>query len=96
MKRRATETFGWLHSGEAVLIGYLWLCFGLIFPVCRLYCKADGVASDAMPAKWRGVEYMNLVEALTIIVRNSPYVYCDLGFRHYVPPLYSFVSLMKV
>ena len=51
MKRRATETFGWLHSGEAVLIGYLWLCFGLIFPVCRLYCQADGVASDAMPAK---------------------------------------------
>ena len=53
MKLRATRSSGWLHSEKAVLFGKLWLYFGLIFPVCRLYCKAVGIVSSAIPAKWR-------------------------------------------
>jgi hypothetical protein len=67
----------------------------LIFPVCRLYCKAVGVANCAIPANWRMLEYMNLVETLAIIARRSLYAYCNLGLRLYVPLLYSVVSLMK-
>lgn len=96
MKCRATESFGWLHSEKAELIGNLWLCFSMIFLICRLYCKAVGIAFNAIPAKWRLFEYMFLVETLAIIVRRSLDAYCNLGFRHYVPPLYSIVSLIKV
>ena len=85
MKLRATGSSGWLHSGKAELFGYLWLYFGMIFPVCRLYCKAVGVASGAIPTNWRVLEYMNLVETLAIIARRSLDAYCILGFRHYVP-----------
>ena len=95
MKRRATGSSGWLHSEKAELIGFLWLCFDMIFPVCRLYCKVVGVASCAILVNWRMLEYMNLVETLAIIARRSLDAYCNLGFKHYVLPLYSFVSLMK-
>jgi hypothetical protein len=49
MKRRATEIFGRLHSEKASLISDLCLCFGLIFPICHRYCKADGVSSCVIP-----------------------------------------------
>ena len=88
MKHRATGNSGWLHSEKAELIGDLWLYMGMIFLVCRLYCKADGVASYAIPAKWCCLEYMTFVETLAIIVRGSLDAYCNLGFRQYVPPLY--------
>lgn len=96
MKCRATRNFGWLHSRKVELIGDLWLCFGMFFSVCRLYCKADGIASCAIFANvnWCKLEYMKLVETLAIIVSRS--LYANLGFRHYVSPLYSIVSLMKV
>lgn len=95
MKHRATGSSGWLHSGKAELISNLWLSVGLFFPVCRLYCKAVEIASCAIPANWRMIEYKNLVENLAIIVRCSLDAYCILGFRYYVPPLYLVVSLMK-
>ena len=96
MKHRATRSPGWLHSEKAELIGKLWLCFSIIFLVCRLYCKAAGIAYDANPAIWRLFEYMFLEESPAIIARHSLEAYCFLGFRHYVPPMYSVVSLLKV
>lgn len=86
MKRRSTRSFGWLHSEKAELIGKLWLYFGMIFPVCHLYCKVVGITSDAIPANWCFLEYMILVKTFAIIAICSLYAYCNLGFKRYVPP----------
>ena len=86
MKHRATGISGWLHSRKVALISNLWPYFGMVFPICRLSCKADGIANCAIPAKWCLLEYMNFVETPAIIARGSLDEYCNLGFRHYVPP----------
>lgn len=57
----------------------------------EIYGKADGVASDAILAKWHMVNYMNLVETYYYCEKFSKGI-CNLGFRHYVYSLYSFVS----
>lgn len=90
MKHRAAGSSGWLHSKKVVLIGDLWLCFDLIFPVCRLYYKADDIAKYAIPANLRKLEYMNFVETFAIIARSSLDAYYILGFRFYVPPCIRF------
>ena len=90
MKRRATGSSGWLHSEKAELIDKLWFGFGMIFLVCRLYCKAISIVSDAILAKWCLFEYIFLLETLAIIARHTLDAYCNLGFSHYVPPLVFF------
>lgn len=86
MKRRAIRIFSWLHSGKITLISNLWLYFGMIFLVCHLYLKADGVDSYPIPAKWCLREYMNFIETLATIAIDFLDSYCNLKFRYYVPP----------
>jgi hypothetical protein len=88
MKCRVTGSSIRLHSEKVELIDKLWLCFGMIFPVCYLYCNAVDIASDAIYANWCLLGYIILVKTLTIIARRSLNVYCNLEFRHYAPPLY--------
>ncbi|XP_024189368.1 uncharacterized protein LOC112193453 [Rosa chinensis] len=95
MKPSVTEfIFRWQHSGKVGIISLLWLRVSIIFPVCRQNCKANGVANCALFASWCVIEYTLLVETSDIISECSLKASYYLGFRLYVPPLYSMVSLM--
>ena len=68
----------------------------LCFPLCHRYCKANRVAIGVVLfANWCFLEYMVFVEVLDIISRFLLGAHCIQGFRLYVSPLYSTVSLME-
>ena len=69
------------HSRKVVLLVVMMLVLStIIFPLCHRFVKANKVANDALSANWYMLEYVTL---------------CSLGFRLYVLPLYSMVSLIK-
>ena len=90
MKLGVTGYSRWHHSRKADRYCNLWLCMSGIFPVCRQNCKANGVANDALFAKWCLLECIDFVDMPNVNLGCS----YSMGFRHNVPPLYSEVALM--
>lgn len=98
MKKKAIRPlFGyyWLQNEEIKLLNILiCLLVGWCFFGGSCYFKTDRVAVWALSVNRRKLEYMYFMETLAIIVGISPYALFVLGFRLYVPPLYSAISLM--
>ncbi|PRQ39215.1 hypothetical protein RchiOBHm_Chr4g0422711 [Rosa chinensis] len=76
----------WQHSGKVGILG-IWLHVSSIFPVYHHNCKANGVANDALFAKWCLLEYIGYIENPDIILGCSLETYCNVGFRKNVPLL---------
>ncbi|PRQ26482.1 hypothetical protein RchiOBHm_Chr6g0295101 [Rosa chinensis] len=68
------------HGRKAVLFVMMLLSSRVIFPLCHRFVKVNRVTNRTLFANWCMLEYIT---------------YCNMGFRLYVPPLYSMVSLIK-
>jgi hypothetical protein len=100
MKRKAIKPlrdFGWLHIEEVGLLNLvLCLLVGLFSLLGSDYLKTDRVARCALSVIRRKLGYMYLIETPAIIAGGILYASFVLGFRLYVPPLYSYFSLVMV
>ncbi|XP_062006577.1 uncharacterized protein LOC133723712 [Rosa rugosa] len=91
--------FKWQHDRKVGSMEITLCCIKVadrvIFPLCHRW-EANRTVCRAFFASWCGLEYKFLVESSHEFFSGCTLVaYCNLGFRHNVPPLYSPVSLMK-
>ncbi|KAL6146297.1 hypothetical protein ACLB2K_056980 [Fragaria x ananassa] len=79
------------HNGKADIHSLLWLHMSFSFLLCRhVLCKANRVVNDTLFANLLLLECICCVRSPNIVFRCS----CIMGFRLYVPPLYSAISVI--
>ena len=79
------------HRRKVILSDLLSHSGGFSLLICRHYIQAIEDAICALLAIWCLLEYFVVIETIDFISICS---HCNMGFRLYVPPLYSTVSLM--